>query len=176
MSLAPPKLLGLKSEYITGNIAGKTFRFCINTAKKNFSISEKINQRWLILYYYVVCGNGMGYDTNNPLIKLSWVPKKICDARLSNTWSSVSFECSEDVEIIGFNATDKNDVWKAELVDKNQTYIKSVYYSVIFCFNGNMKVNDKPFNKYNFACLDKNVEYKLELNDTSEIGLFKLIQ
>ena len=41
-------------------------------------------------------------------------------------------------------------------------------------FNGNMQINGKLLNKYNFANLNKGDEYNLELNDTSEVGLFKL--
>lgn len=172
MSLSPPKIDGLKSTYITG----KNFRFCINIAEKNFYIEEKINQRWKTLYYYVVYGQGVGYNTYDPSKKYTFEQKKICDARLFLLWDSTTYECSEKTEIIGFNSTSEDDIWEAELIDKNQTYIKCEYPSVIFCFNGNMQINGKLLNKYNFANLNKDSEYQLELNDESEIGLFKLIQ
>lgn len=163
---------GLKSLYITG----KNFRFCINITEKPLIISENKNQRWRTLYYYGSYGAGKIYDNNDPSNYEMFLLKNLLDVNKFVDCETVSYESYCPSELIGFNTTNQTDIWEAELIDINQTSIKCEYSSVVFCFNGTMKVNNKIFNKYNFACLDKNIEYMLELNDTSEIGLFKLIQ
>lgn len=170
MSLLVPKKDGLKSIYIDG----KNFRLCVNISDGRNSVVENLNQRWKTLYYYLVYGDGMIYPTDDLSKQLSCEIKKIHDSRITLDWNSITFEPSEPTELIGFNTKNENDNWEAELIDKTQTSFLCDCPSVIVCFNGNMQINGKLLNKYNFANLNKGDEYNLELNDTSEVGLFKL--
>lgn len=164
---------GLETFYING----KNFKFCINKSNGPVSVIEDRNQRWRSIFHYIVYGNGRAYDTNNPLNSWLGESKKLYQSRIINEIESVTFESSGPIEIIGFNLdnNENNNVWEAELLDNSLTSISCKYPSVLMCFNGNIEINDSLLNKYNFAYLQKDTEYRLNFGRFCEAGLYKLI-
>ena len=171
MSLRTTPIDGLRTYYLRG----QNFKICINITEKPLSLLEDKNQRWRTSHYYAVYGKGKLFDNNDPTNCQILTPKTIINVEKYMECGAVMYESEEPTEIIGFNSEYHNDRWDAELINIDQTSIICESTSVIICFNGSMFVNDKEFQKYNFARLKVGEEYKLNLNETSEVGLFKLI-
>jgi len=171
MSLLPTRIDGLKSFYIKG----ENFKICINVAEKPFTLTEDKNQRWRTLFYYVVNGGqGKISDKNNPSNYEELIPKKFFNSSKFIECETVLFEATTSGEIIGFNSDNENDTWEGELLDNTLTSITCDFPSVVVCFDGEFVINQKTFKKYNFANLEPNIEYELQLNGNVAVGLFKL--
>ena len=84
------------------------------------------------------------------------------------------FHSQEDFHLVGFNTLEKGQNWEGRLVKSEETVIdldKSYRQTFLVCFNGKPIVNGKTMKRYEYARLDLNKQYNINL-DGGVLGIF----
>ena len=89
----------------------------------------------------------------------------------------IIFQATEDFFTIGFNTLDKGQNWEGRLVSKDETKLNLDIIrelrkeTFLICFDGKPVVNEKQMKRYDYAKIDLNKDYNVELNGGA-LGLF----
>lgn len=167
-----------KSESTTLNktYRSKKFFLCVHQTPDKEIGFEKCDERFT-QFTYLSYGYGkfhFFYDDKIETID-GKITKHLYDLRQYVNCSVVA-ETKMDSKIISFNPWRKEEYWEGRLIDKSEKVITTDNdYACVICFEGNCMVNRKTFKELDFADIIKNKEYKVEIPDSTYIGLFELV-
>jgi hypothetical protein len=146
------------------------FSLCVNIGEKGYVIAEHSNERYCVFYYGLYGKGKIGkiFDPNYIIAE----EKQIYDVQyLMN--DSIAFEAIEDFHLIGFNTLDKSIKWGYQKVTKEIETINLKHKkSILICFDGKLKINDLEMKRYDYAPLNPDVEYKLNIEKDSDVFVF----
>ena len=155
---------------------GNNFSICVNIGEKGYVLAEHPNERYTI-FYYGLYGSGLFgriFEKNSPIV-LDASENKVVDVQ-DYVHDKIIFEALENFYIIGFNTLDKNIKWKAQILNCDAVSFQSQYEKTyLICFNGKPIVDGKKFKRYDYACLDIDKQYKLELSSNDVLVAFSQI-
>jgi len=150
------------------------FSLCINIGQKDYVIAEHPNQRYTVFYYGVYGSGKFGKVFEPDYLFFESKYDDIADVH-DYVNSKVLFEATEDFFLIGFNTLDKDVKWEAKVLtskDKKTTLDSNKGKSFLVCLNGNCSINDKKFKRCNYTEIFPGIEYVLDIEEKSAIGLF----
>ena len=150
------------------------FSLCINMGKKGYVIAETPEERNTIFQYIIYGGGKAGVMFEEGYFEGR--VGELMDIRKYIRKHGI-FEATEDFLILGFNTLDKNQNWEGRLVSKDETKLNLDIIrelrkeTFLICFDGKPVVNEKQMKRYDYAKIDLNKDYNVELNGGA-LGLF----
>jgi hypothetical protein len=82
-------------------------------------------------------------------------------------------ELNENTRIIFFNSWNKNDNWEGRLIETG-TVSSTQKYAAIVCLEGSCTIDGKEIRELEYADLNPNKEYSVNISEDSYVGLFEL--
>ena len=150
------------------------FCLCVNVGKKGEVMVESPAERQT-LYQYNLYGGGRAGE----IFKEDYIESEVgvlLDVR-KYVNDYIIFQATEDFFTIGFNTLDKGQNWEGRLVSKDETKLNLDMIrelrkeTFLICFDGKPVVNEKQMKRYDYAKIDLNKDYNVELNGGA-LGLF----
>tara|TARA_B100001250_G_scaffold317102_2_gene279554 strand:+ start:2450 stop:2941 length:492 start_codon:yes stop_codon:yes gene_type:complete len=150
------------------------FCLCVNVGKKGEVMVESPAERQT-LYQYNLYGGGRAGE----IFKEDYIESEVgvlLDVR-KYVNDYIIFQATEDFFTIGFNTLDKGQNWEGRLVSKDETKLNLDIIrelrkeTFLICFDGKPVVNEKQMKRYDYAKIDLNKDYNVELNGGA-LGLF----
>tara|TARA_B100000965_G_scaffold217427_1_gene182007 strand:+ start:1881 stop:2372 length:492 start_codon:yes stop_codon:yes gene_type:complete len=150
------------------------FCLCVNVGKKGEVMVESPAERQT-LYQYNLYGGGRAGE----IFKEDYIESEVgvlLDVR-KYVNDYIIFQATEDFFTIGFNTLDKGQNWEGRLVSKDETKLNLDINrelrkeTFLICFDGKPVVNEKQMKRYDYAKIDLNKDYNVELNGGA-LGLF----
>ena len=147
------------------------FSLCVNIGKKDYVLAENPVDSNTIFYYGIKGIGKLGtmFSEDHVLVKEG----EFVDVR-SYLHKFRIFHSLEDFHLVGFNTLEKGQNWEGRLVKSEETVLdlnRSYIQTFLVCFNGKPVVNDKIMKRYEYARLDLNKQYNINL-DGGVLGIF----
>ena len=150
------------------------FALCVNIGKKDYVLAENPIDSNTIFYYGVKGIGKLGTMFSDDYIIVK--EGQLVDVR-SYLHKFRIFHSLEDFHLVGFNTLEKGQSWEGRLINDDEKILdlnvmRDLYRHIfIVCFNGKPKVNDKTMKRYEYAKIDLNKQYNINL-DGGVLGMF----
>jgi hypothetical protein len=148
------------------------FSLCVNIGQRGYVLAEHPNERNNLFYYGLYGSGKFGKIFESDCIILDAKNKELVNVS-EYIYDKVVFEALSDFYIIGFNTFDKNVKWDGRLITNDESpFVVDEPNSYFICLNGNIRINDKEFKRFDYALVDVGKEYQIKIAENSALGLF----